>query len=110
MQAEALKNTLVTALDDAKAQDIRALAVRELTSVTDYLIIASGTSDRHVKSLANSARAAGKEVNVRPLGVEGEQSGEWILLDFTDVIVHLMLPRVREFYQLEKLWGDADAS
>jgi len=110
MQAEALKNILVTALDDAKATDIRSLYVRELTSVADYLIIASGTSDRHVKSLAHSARAAGREVNIRPLGVEGEQTGEWILIDFTDVIVHVMLPRVREFYQLEKLWGDAVAS
>jgi ribosome-associated protein len=97
---------LVTAaLDDLKAQNVAVLDVRQLTDVTDTIVIASGTSDRHVKSLAGRVVERAKEAGFRSLGIEGEREGEWVLVDLRDVIVHVMLPRVREFYALEKLWG-----
>ena len=92
------------ALDDLKAQNVAVLDVRELTQVTDTVVIASGTSDRHVKSLAGRVLERAREAGFRALGVEGEREGEWVLVDLQDVIVHVMLPRVREFYGLEKLW------
>jgi len=96
---------LVTAaLDDLKAQNVAVLDVRTLTGVADTIVIASGTSDRHVKSLAGRVLERAKEAGFRALGVEGEREGEWVLVDLQDVIVHVMLPRVREFYGLEKLW------
>jgi ribosome-associated protein len=91
-------------LDDLKAQNVAVLDVRELTDVTDTIVIASGTSDRHVKSLAGRVVERAREAGFRSLGVEGEREGEWVLVDLQDVIVHVMLPRVREFYGLEKLW------
>lgn len=105
MNSEQLANLVVDILDDVKARDIVKLDVRDMTTVTDYMIIASGTSTRHVKSLvdrvADSARAAGH----KPIGIEGEEGGEWVLLDLQDALVHVMLPKVREFYNLEKLWS-----
>jgi ribosome-associated protein len=95
------------ALDDLKAQDITALDVRHLTSVTDTMIFASGRSDRHVRSIADSVVERCKEAGIVPLGVEGQQAGEWILVDLGDVVVHVMLPRVRDFYNLERLWDIA---
>ena len=96
---------LVTAvLDDLKAQNVAVLYVRELTDVADTIVIASGTSDRHVKSLAGRVLERAKEAGFRSLGVEGEREGEWVLVDLQDVIVHVMRPRIREFYALEKLW------
>ncbi len=100
----ALIETITAALDDLKAQNVTVLDVRNLTDVTDTIVIASGTSDRHVKSLAGSVYEKAKQAGFRPLGIEGEQEGEWVLVDLQDVIVHVMLPRVREFYGLEKLW------
>ena len=102
--SEALAQQIVAALEDAKAQDIRLIDVRHLTSMTDYMVIASGTSDRHVKSVASSVVDAMKAAGHRPLGVEGENDGEWVLVDLQDALVHVMLPRVRDFYNLEKLW------
>lgn len=92
------------ALEDIKAINVTVLDVRELTDIADTLIIASGTSDRHVRSIADRVVEFAKKAGFRPLGVEGERDGEWVLVDLQDVIVHVMLPRVREFYRLESLW------
>jgi ribosome-associated protein len=96
------------ALDDMKAVNIRTLDVRGLTDIADTLIIASGNSDRHVRSIADRVVQNAKAAGVRPYGVEGARDGEWALVDLHDVIVHVMLPRVREFYGLERLWGTAE--
>lgn len=106
----ALIATITAALDDLKAQNVTVLDVRKLTDVTDTIVIASGTSDRHVKSLAGNVYEKAKQAGFRPLGIEGEQEGEWVLVDLQDAIVHVMLPRVREFYGLEKLWDVREGS
>ena len=105
MNSQQLSKFIVDALDDGKAQDIVKLDVRDMTSVTDYMIVASGTSNRHVKSLADNIADKTREEGHKPIGVEGEDGGEWVLLDLDEVLVHVMLPRVREFYNLEKLWS-----
>lgn len=110
MQAEQLKTKAVQALEDLKAINIAEFDVRGMTSVTDFMIVASGNSDRHVKSLANAVVVACKKAGVKPLGVEGEREGEWVLVDLGDVVVHVMQPRVREFYALEKLWSVTEES
>jgi ribosome-associated protein len=92
------------ALDDLKAVNVRVLDVRKLTDVADTMIIASGTSDRHVRSIADRVVMDAKKAGYRPVGVEGERDGEWVLVDLQDVIVHIMLPRIRELYRLENLW------
>jgi ribosome silencing factor RsfS/YbeB/iojap len=99
-----LKNVVVDALADMKALDVKTLDVRGLTDIADYMVIASGTSDRHVRSVAQRVVEKTKEAGFRPHGVEGEQDGDWVLIDLSEMIVHVMLPRVREFYGLEKLW------
>jgi len=91
-------------LDELKAANVRVLNVRELTDVADMLVIASGNSDRHVRSIADRVVQDAKKAGFRPLGVEGERDGEWVLVDLHDIIVHIMLPRIREFYRLENLW------
>ena len=105
MQSEKLLQVARDSLEDLKAKDICVLKVSELTTVTDYLVIASGTSGRHVNSLANNVVRKAKEAGQRPLGTEGQEAGEWVLIDLQDVIVHVMQPRVREFYKLEDLWA-----
>jgi len=110
LNTEELKRLALDALEDLKAVDVTVIDVRDMTSVTDYMIIASGTSDRHVKSLADAVVMACKKAGVRPLGVEGEREGEWVLVDLGDVVVHVMQPRVREFYALEKLWAVTEES
>lgn len=92
------------ALDDMKAVNVKVLDVRKLTDIADTLIIASGNSDRHVRSIADRVTEFAKKAGFRPTGVEGERDGEWVLVDLRDVIVHIMLPRIREFYRLENLW------
>jgi ribosome-associated protein len=99
-----LTEVVTAALDDLKAQNVAVLDVSDLTDVTDTIVIASGTSDRHVKSLAGRVLERAREAGFRSLGIEGERDGEWVLVDLQDVIVHVMLPRIREFYALEKLW------
>lgn len=95
---------VVAALEDLKAVDVRVLDVHDMTSITDFMVIASGTSDRHVRSLVDNVVSVAKDHGVRPLGVEGERQGQWALVDLGDVVVHVMRPEAREFYQLEKLW------
>jgi ribosome-associated protein len=99
-----LRDTVLDALADMKAVNVKALDVRGLTDITDTMVVASGTSDRHVKSIADRVLQRCKEAGFRPFGVEGERDGEWVLLDLNDLVLHVMLPRVREFYALEKLW------
>lgn len=101
---QSLKATILTALDDMKALNINALAVGDITSITDHMIIATGTSNRHVKSISDAVLQATKQLDHTPIGVEGEHEAEWILIDLGDIIVHVMSPSSREFYQLEKLW------
>ncbi len=87
-----------------KALDVKLLDVRGLTDIADYMVIASGTSDRHVRSVAQRLVEKAKEAGFRPHGLEGLKDGDWVLIDLSEMIVHVMLPRVREFYGLEKLW------
>lgn len=101
---EALQALVLDALDDLKAVDPVVIDVRQLSSVMDYLVIASGTSTRHVKSLADNVIAEAKARQTRPIGVEGQGPGEWVLVDFGDVVVHVMQPATRSFYDLERLW------
>ena len=105
MNSKQLSALVIEVLDDTKATDIIRLDVRNMTSVTDYMIVASGTSNRHVKALANNVADKAREAGHRPIGIEGEEGGEWVLLDLQDALVHVMLPKVREFYNLEKLWS-----
>ena len=105
MDSESLCDLIIDALEEVKAKDIVKLDVRELTTVTDYMIVASGTSNRHVKALADMVFEKARDAGHRPAGVEGEEGSEWVLLDLRDALVHVMLPRVREFYNLEKLWS-----
>jgi len=103
-RATSLKAVVINALDDMKALEIKVLDVRGLTDVADTMVIASGTSDRHVRSVAQKLVEKTKAAGFRPHGVEGQQDSDWVLIDLNEMIVHVMLPRVREFYGLEKLW------
>jgi ribosome-associated protein len=100
----ALVKNIKAALDEMKAVNVKVMDVRDVTDVADCMIIASGTSDRHVRSVADNVVRRAKGAGFRPFGLEGERDGEWVLVDLNDVIVHVMLPRVREFYGLEGLW------
>jgi ribosome-associated protein len=99
-----LKTVVSDTLDDMKALEVKYLDVRGLTDIADFMVIASGTSDRHVRSIAQRVVEKAKEAGFRPHGVEGQADGDWVLIDLNEMIVHVMLPRVREFYGLEKLW------
>ncbi|HEV3179475.1 MAG TPA: ribosome silencing factor [Steroidobacteraceae bacterium] len=99
-----LQQAVASALDDMKAVNVRVLDVRGLTDIADTMVIASGNSDRHVRSIAERVVEQAKAAGFRPLGTEGAREGEWVLVDLQDILVHVMLPRVREFYGLERLW------
>lgn len=103
-KAPGMTDIAIAALEGMKAVNIRLLDVRNLTDITDTMIIATGTSDRHVRSIAGNVVEKCKAAGFQPMGVEGERDGEWVLVDLRDVLVHVMLPRIREFYGLEKLW------
>jgi ribosome-associated protein len=109
-----ISQVVAGALDDLKATDVSVLDVRHLTTVTDTMIVASGRSDRHVRAIADEVVVQCKKEGFRPIGGEGQMVGEWVLVDLGDVVVHVMQPRAREFYNLEKLWdikaGDAVAT
>lgn len=105
-----MKQAVVAALEDIKAKDIAVLDVKHLTTMTDCMIIASGDSNRQTRALANNVLEKLKEQGVDPIGVEGEDSGEWVLVDFGQVVVHVMLPFTRDYYNLEQLWGGVEAA
>ncbi len=106
MEIEELKNLVIEALEDVKATDIQVIDVRDKTTVTDVMIVASGNTSRQVRALVNSVAEKAKQAGQKPFGVEGEDIGEWALVDLGDVVVHVMQPTIRAFYNLEKLWGD----
>ncbi len=110
MQSSEFKKLIENSLDDLKAVDIVALNVGGFTSITDYMLIAGGTSDRHVRSIADSVIEKVRETGQPVLGVEGRESGEWVLVDLGDVVVHIMQPRARNFYKLEDLWSMGERS
>jgi ribosome-associated protein len=106
METEALKDLVVKTLDEMKVLNIDVFDVRDKTSITDIMVVASGTSDRHVKAVAEAVAFQAKLAGEPPLGVEGLQQGEWALVDLNSVVVHVMLPKVRDYYQIERLWKD----
>ena len=105
MQLETLRKIVIDALEELKARDIQILDVRGTANFTDLMVIASGTSTRQVKALADKVIEKSLQAGVRPLGVEGEREAEWVLVDLNDIVVHVMLPQTRDFYNLEKLWS-----
>jgi ribosome-associated protein len=102
----ALQEVITSALDDMKAVNVKVLDVRGLTDIADTMVVASGNSDRHVRSIADRVLERAKAAGFRSMGTEGQRDGEWVLVDLQDVIVHVMLPRVREHYGLEHLWDN----
>lgn len=104
LNPEAISELVVTALEDAKGIDICVLDVRDKTSITDYMIIVSGTSSRHIKTLANGVVLKSKQQGIDVLGTEGDSGSEWMLVDLGDVLLHVMLPQTRSYYNLEAIW------
>lgn len=110
MRSKKLLALTEEALAEVKARDVRVLDVHDLTPLADFMVIASGTSDRHVKSLADHVIAQATAAGCPVLGVEGREGGEWVLVDLCDVVVHIMQPKAREFYKLESLWDMSSAA
>src|SRR3989344_3693983 len=106
-KAKKTQQWIQNALEDAKTQNIAVLDVRKISDFTDYMVIATGTSNRHVQSSADKVAESLRDHGVRPVGIEGQQLGDWVLIDFCDVVVHIMREQTRDFYNLEKLWSDA---
>ncbi len=104
MKTEEILSLVETTLDDAKGEELKVIDVRGRTTIADYMVIATGSSRRHVKALSGYVAEASKEKELLPLGVEGDVDCDWVLVDLGEVIVHLMTAQTREFYQLEKLW------
>jgi ribosome-associated protein len=100
-----LKDLVIQALEDVKGQEIVCMDVSELTDITDFMVVASGNTNRQVKALVNNVVEDAKKSGVIPIGVEGQEQGDWVLIDLADVIVHVMLPKVRQYYDLERLWS-----
>jgi ribosome-associated protein len=110
MELDALKALTIEAIEDIKAFDIKTINVQGRNSMTDLLIFASARSDRQAKSIAQNVINKSKQAGVQPIGVEGMQTGDWVLVDLGDIVVHVMLPQVRDFYNIEKLWDVNDTS
>ncbi len=108
MKPEKLKELAINSLEDLKAKDLVVLDVREVASFTDYMIVVSGTSDRHLKAMANQVHIDAKKAGVPPISTEGKESRDWVLVDLGDVIIHIMRPETREKFELEKLWQQID--
>ena len=108
MEVEELLKLVTESIDDMKAEDVKVINVREKTSITDYMVIATGTSNRHVKAIAQNAAFEVKKAHGESYRSEGEDTGEWVLVDFHAVVLHVMLPETRTFYSLEKLWEVTD--
>lgn len=106
MNIESLQRLVIDALEDVKAQDIRVFETSHLTGMFDRVVIASGTSNRQTRALANSVIDKAKKNHVQVLAHEGEETGEWVLVDLGDIIIHCMQPTIRQYYNLEELWGD----
>ncbi len=109
MKSNKLLQQIQESLEDLKAQDISVLDVQSLTDVADYMVIATGTSNRHVKSLAEHVALEAKKAKSPALGIEGDDVSEWVLVDFGDIVVHIMQPSIREFYDLESLWSGLES-
>ena len=110
MELEAMKQAVVDALEDIKGYDITVMDVRKLTSMASYMIVANASSSRQTKAMANNVIVKLKELGVESRGTEGEREGEWVLVDLGDIIVHIMLPATRAYYNLEQLWGAAEGN
>lgn len=108
--SDVLRSLVKESLLETKGKDVEVLDVTKLSDVMDFLIIATGTSNRHVKSLANNVIEDAKAKKIRPIGVEGMDAGEWVLVDYGDVVLHVMQQATRDFYELEKLWSTEPAS
>ena len=108
MKASELRDHVVAALEDLKGVNIVTLDVAALTPMTDYMVLVTGTSSRHVKALVDTANESSKAIGIQPLGIEGRESYDWVLVDLADVIVHVMNEEARNFYELERLWSDLD--
>ena len=106
-KAKKTQQWIQDALEDAKTQNIAVLDVRKISDFTDYMVIATGTSNRHVQSSADKVMETLRGHGLRPVGIEGKQLGDWVLIDFGDVVAHIMREQTRDFYNLEKLWSDA---
>lgn len=108
MKASELRDHVVAALEDLKGVNIVTLDVAALTPMTDYMVLVTGTSNRHVKALVDTANESSKAIGIQPLGIEGRESYDWVLVDLADVIVHVMNEEARNFYELERLWSELD--
>jgi ribosome-associated protein len=110
MQAQTLVDLVKGTLLDSKGRDIHVLDVQKLTDITDFMVIVSGTSSVHIRSMTDKLVEAMHKQNLRPVGIEGVDPGDWVLIDCGDVVVHLMRPQTRDFYNLEKLWDSGETS